>query len=42
MDVLKPRIEEMLKDKGVDVKASLSALECGKGRKRVESDMGRG
>ena len=39
MDVLKQRIEEISKEKGLDVKAFLSALELGKGRKRVEGNM---
>ena len=36
MDALKQRIEDILKEKGLDVKAFLSALELGKIRKRVE------
>ena len=41
MDALKQRIEDILKEKGLDVKAFLSALELGKIRKRVEGDMRR-
>jgi len=39
MDALKQRVEEILKERGLDVKAFLPALELGKGRKRLEGDM---
>ncbi|MDO9211290.1 MAG: thioredoxin domain-containing protein, partial [Deltaproteobacteria bacterium] len=35
----KQKIEEMLKEKGYDVKAFQDALETGKGQRRVEEDM---
>jgi len=38
-EVLKQKIEEMLKGKGYDVGAFQTALEMGKGKKRVEEDM---
>jgi protein-disulfide isomerase len=37
--VVKQKIEEMLKEKGYDVKAFQNALEKGKGQRRVEEDM---
>ena len=37
--VVKQKIEEMLKEKGYDVKAFQNALETGKGQRRVEEDM---
>jgi protein-disulfide isomerase len=38
-EVLKKRIEEMLKEKGYDEKLFQTALETGKGKKRVEEDI---
>jgi len=38
-EVLKQKIEEILKGKGYDVGAFQTALEMGKGKKRVEEDM---
>jgi len=38
-EALKQKIEEILKGKGFDVKVFQTALETGKGRKRVEDDM---
>ena len=38
-EALKKRIGEVLKEKGYDTEAFQSALETGKGRKRVEGDM---
>ncbi len=38
-EVLKQKIEEILKGKGYDVSAFQTALEMGKGKKRVEEDM---
>jgi protein-disulfide isomerase len=38
-EVLKQKIEEILKGKGYDEKAFQTALETGKGKKRVEEDM---
>jgi protein-disulfide isomerase len=41
-EVLKQKIEEILKGKGHDVKVFQTALETAKGKKRVEEDMGVG
>jgi protein-disulfide isomerase len=41
-EVLKQKIEEILKGKGHDVKVFQTALETGKGKKRVEEDMAMG
>lgn len=38
-EALKQKIEEILKGKGFDVKIFQTALEMGKGRKRIEDDM---
>ena len=41
-DPVKKKIEEILKEKGYDVAAFQSALESGKGKKRVEEDLATG
>jgi len=41
-NAVKQKIEQILKDKGLDVKAFQAALETGKARKRVEEDMALG
>jgi predicted DsbA family dithiol-disulfide isomerase len=39
---MRPKIEQILKEKGYDVKPFQSALEAGQGRRKVEEDMALG